>query len=81
MIWASVDHSDGTRTWVRVTTYRIVRIVENSRRRVVLRTGLTLEQARTHCGDPETSSASCTSPERRRYTRRNGRWFEAFEAE
>jgi hypothetical protein len=42
-------------------------------------TGLTLEEAQAHCGDPETSSRTCTSAAKRRVTRQHGEWFDGFQ--
>jgi len=41
--------------------------------------GLTLEQARKHCKDPQTSSRTATSEEAQERTKQFGPWFEAFE--
>ncbi len=48
------------------------------RRRVIER-GLTLEEARAHCHDPETSSSTCTSAAGKRRTARLGAWFDGYE--
>ena len=56
----------------------VVRQFFNSNRKIILKTGLTLEQAQEHCNDPETSSTTCTKPEGRRRTRRYGRWFDQY---
>ena len=61
-------------------SYRIVRMfADRDKRSRVIKSGLTLEQAQAHCGDPETSSSTCTSSKRRAYTRRNGEWFDGYE--
>lgn len=63
-------------------TYRIVRMYQNagiSRR--VIDTGLTLEQARAHCSDPETSSRTATNKTAKARTRRLGAWFDGYEEE
>jgi len=49
-------------------------------RRRTIRGGLTLEQARAWCANPETSSAG-TMPQSRRITRRNGPWFDGYSVE
>lgn len=59
-------------------TYKIVRCYFKGSKRTIER-GLTLEEAQEHCGDPETSSKTCTLPEKHRITRRNGPWFDAYE--
>lgn len=40
---------------------------------------LTLEQARSHCKDPETSSSTATSAKAKAVTRRNGEWFDGYQ--
>lgn len=62
--------------------YKIVRGYFDSRspRRTIAR-GLTLEEARAHCSDPETSSRTCTSAEGKRRTRTRGPWFDGYEKE
>ena len=59
--------------------YKIVRIYEKDFSRRTIRKGLTLEQARAHCTDPETSSTSCTNRAGKRRTKRLGRWFDAYD--
>ena len=60
--------------------YQIVRFYQNSRiRRRVILTGLTLEEAREHCNDPETSSSTATGSEAVARTRRVGAWFDGYE--
>lgn len=59
--------------------YKIVRSFFNGKRsKRVIKTGLTLEEARAHCNDPETSSRTATSAKARRYTARNGPWFDGY---
>lgn len=57
--------------------YKIVRSYLKGGRRTIM-TGLTLEQAQAHCRDPETSSKTCTRPDRKRITRRMGPWFDGY---
>ena len=47
---------------------------------VVVR-GLTLDQARAHCDDSETSSSTCTSSAGCARTTRVGPWFDGYEEE
>jgi transcription elongation factor Elf1 len=47
----------------------------------IIKSGLTLEEAQAHCGDPETSSRTCTSAEGRERTELYGAWFDAYEEE
>lgn len=65
-----------------MASYRIVR--KHAYRQsdnVVLRTGLTLEQAQTHCTDPETSSSTCTLDAGHDYTRVHGPRFDVYQEE
>ena len=64
--------------------YKIIRFYYDSfyrggRRRITLKTGLTLEQARQHCQDPEASSRTATCAIAKRRTRERGPWFDAYE--
>jgi hypothetical protein len=64
-------------------TYKIVRMYfdrEHWPSRTI-KTGLTLEQAQVHCGDPETSSSTCTGSAGKRRTYERGAWFDAYEEE
>ena len=62
-------------------TYTITRLFRDSPRRRVVKRGLTLEEARAHCSNPETSSSTCTSAEGTRRTDRFGPWFDSYSAE
>ena len=60
--------------------YRIIRFYESANiRRRIIDTGLTLEQAKAHCSDPETSSSTCTTAAGKARTKRLGRWFDGYE--
>ena len=60
--------------------YKIVRNFKRDNKRPrTIRKGLTLEEAQAHCQDPETSSSTATSAKARRYTERNGDWFDGYE--
>ena len=61
-------------------SYKIVRNYFNGGNRVIAR-GLTLEEARAHCNNPETSSSTCTTPAAKAVTRRNGAWFDGYTEE
>jgi hypothetical protein len=62
-------------------TYKIVRHYRDSYGKRVIARGLTLEEAQTHCSDPETSSSTATSAAARRRTRRLGPWFDGYSEE
>jgi hypothetical protein len=64
-----------------ITTYKIVRLFKNSDARRTMKTGLSLEQAQTHCRDRETSSSTATGKTQTALTRRSGPWFDAYEEE
>jgi len=60
--------------------YKVVRFYFNrpgSRR--TIETGLSLEEAQSHCSDPETSSSTCKGQAAKRITARNGEWFDGYE--
>lgn len=59
--------------------YKIVRhyFRATPNKRVINR-GLTLEEAKAHCGSAEASSKSCTKPNLKAVTRRMGPWFDSF---
>ena len=59
-------------------TYRIVRFYQEHDSEVI-KTGLSLEDARAHCNDPETSSTTASAETLRRA--KSGEWFDGYEAE
>ncbi len=60
-----------------MTTYKIVRGFFNGGKRTI-HTGLTLEEAKEHCRDPETSSRTCTKAVNVRRTKERGVWFDGY---
>ena len=65
-----------------MTTYRIVRFFADGRNETRGKpTGLTLEEAKEHCRDPQTSSRTATRPDLERLTGERGTWFDGFEEE
>lgn len=65
-----------------MTTYSIIRHYFSAGiQRRVIRRGLTLEEAKAHCQDPQTSSSTCTNKAGRARTRRIGHWFDGYQKE
>jgi len=62
-------------------TYKIVRRYFKNSDKVVIKTGLTLAEAKKHCRDPETSSKTCTNPAMVEHTEKHGPWFDGFTEE
>lgn len=62
-------------------TYTVYRYFANHPDKEVVRKGLTLEEAKQHCNDPETSSRTATSPLAKEYTAQHGPWFDGFTVE
>jgi hypothetical protein len=62
-------------------TYKIVRMFFNGYRQQVIARNLTLEEARAHCNDPETSSSTATNAGAKRITKRKGPWFDGYTEE
>ena len=61
-------------------TYSIIRMFQDEDQpRMVIKKGLTLEQVKAHCSDPETSSSTCTNSIGLDRTERLGRWFDGYE--
>ncbi len=58
--------------------YSIVRFFYKTNSKRVIKRGLTLEQAQEHCSHPETSSKTCQSAEKIRYTNKVGAWFDGY---
>ena len=46
-----------------------------------IKTGLTLEEAQSHCQDKETSSSTCEGITGHAETERYGKWFDGYEDE
>tara|TARA_Y100000310_G_C20162384_1_gene569799 strand:+ start:357 stop:566 length:210 start_codon:yes stop_codon:yes gene_type:complete len=63
-------------------TYRIIRFYKDDEiPSKTIDRGLTLEEARSHCGDPETSSSTCKGSEGIARTEAVGDWFDGYENE
>lgn len=65
-----------------MTTYKIIRFHQDGERRV-LRGDLTLEEAREHCNDPDTSSRTCSVQAAVAEAALGGTspWFDGYEEE
>ena len=62
--------------------YKILRFYQNSRTPArVITQGLSLEEAKAHCSDPETSSSTCKSEKGLEHTREFGPWFDGYDEE
>lgn len=59
-----------------MSTYKIRRFYQNGEP-VTTRTGLTLDEAKAHCNNPETSSQTATDPK----IDQRGPWFDGYEKE
>ena len=62
-------------------SYCIIRMYRDDTPSRTLRRGLTLEEAREHCSDPETSSSTATRDAAKRHTDKHGPWFDGYEEE
>ena len=60
-------------------SYKIVRMFEDDEPTRTIKRCLTLEEARDHCSDPETSSSTCTEKSGIELTDQFGRWFDGYE--
>lgn len=63
-----------------IKTYRVVRFFEQGGRETVA-SGLTLDEAREHCDNSETSAGTAMGLEARRLTEECGLWFDGYEEE
>lgn len=60
--------------------YKIVRMyADESLPTKTIRRGLSLQEAKKHCNDPETLSRTCTLPSNVAHTERFGPWFDGFD--
>jgi hypothetical protein len=62
-------------------TYKIVRCFQRGYGRETIETGLTFEEAREHCADPNTSSKTATGSAEVALTHERGPWFDAYYVE
>lgn len=61
-------------------TYAIYRHFMNHPKQFI-KGGLTREEAKEHCSDPETSWRSCTEDDKKAITAEMGPWFDGFDEE
>lgn len=61
-------------------SYKIIRLYTKGNKRKI-DSGLTLDEAQTHCRNSESSSRTCVTPQAKAITRRNGEWFDGYEEE
>jgi len=67
---------------VDVSTYKIIRFyADESVPSEVIEHGLTLQEAQTHCNDPETSSSTATDESAVARTLEFGPWFDGYDEE
>ena len=60
--------------------YKIVRYFQkDGMRNKTLKRGVSLAEAQAHCRDPETSSRTCQTAERKAITKRHGAWFDGYD--
>ena len=62
-------------------TYKVISLFKDSDKRMVIKTGLSLEEAQAHCRDPETSSSTATGMVEHALTKNFGEWFDGYEEE
>lgn len=63
-------------------TYSIIRFFqEPAKDEEVIDTGLSLDEAKEHCSDDESSSSTCTNEEGEQRTEEFGEWFDGFRGE
>ena len=59
--------------------YNVVRMYFGDIVKEVILEEVSLEEAQEHCGNPETSSSTCTNAEGVARTERVGPWFDGYE--
>jgi hypothetical protein len=63
-----------------MSEYNIYRVfADEELGKTLIEQGVTLEEARAHCKDPETSSKTARSDDARERTRKYGPWFDCYE--
>jgi hypothetical protein len=65
-----------------MATFEIVRFYQNHpEKNTVLLRGLTEDEAKAHCQQPDTASKTATSPHAKALTARYGPWFHGYREE
>jgi hypothetical protein len=60
--------------------YKIVRMyLRDPGMNRTVKSGLTMEEAQSHCSDPETSWKTCKLSRNRKRTKQRGPWFDGWE--
>lgn len=62
-------------------TYSIIRFFRDGHSSIIIKQGLTLQEAKEHCKDEDTSSRTCYSIEAMTLTRTMGEWFDGYQEE
>lgn len=61
-----------------MTTYTIRRVFHSGEHSQNILNGLTLEEAKAHCNDSESSSSTATSKHAKAITAKYGAWMDTF---
>lgn len=68
-----------------MTKYWVIRHFQRDKRdgraKRIIKHDLTLEEAQTHCQDPESASTTCTSIAGKRRTKSLGAWFDGYDVQ
>ena len=59
--------------------YQVIRYYQTTYKSRVIISNCTLAEAKAHCSNPETSSATCTKSVGKARTRKLGNWFDGYE--
>jgi hypothetical protein len=62
-------------------SYKIIRFYRGDRPGFVIESGLTLEEAKEHCQNLESSSRTCKLPKNIQHTEKYGDWFDGYTKE
>jgi hypothetical protein len=59
--------------------YNVIRMYAGDYRKQTIEKNFSLEEAQSHCRNPETSSSTCTLPGNTKRTKQKGPWFDGYE--